>query len=440
FLSNLPYNKDNILEKLLKSQRSHKQEIIYHVLGIIRDHFAEDGMTETGFDDFAIAEYIISLSSLTWDTFCSAITEKYFHLLWTPSVLQNLYDAIGGPTSQQSHLSTNSLTRKHTHHDKQRAAQSRQVTSPASTQYQSRHQHHHRPSDPTGQLDSHAATLRSTEQKTKPSGQNCEPDHKLMHSNDARKDDSSNRSSSSSLPNASTDHMTIVSNETDVHQVSGHFNNQSFNSSSPVSRSSHSGYDKKDKRKIGEFSSNPQAHVPDYPIKPHTSASSPSEHINITHNKRNQAYSSVSVPNGFDNMTTHFTDRKQTVQSTHSFKPKPLKDYGSENGNALSSNDDNVQALPVSNRLNTPHSKYSSSHSRQLPKDNKYLSPNNAYNNTPYQPQKHSLESSAIMNSNQKFNQNNSAQYNDRSLPRQHQKPVQRLRAPSAPNFRSTKS
>ncbi|RUS91942.1 hypothetical protein EGW08_000344, partial [Elysia chlorotica] len=95
------YSKDPLMERLLSSHDSHRQRTLSHVLRIIREEFADDGVFDSGVEDLAIAEYILSLTSLTWDTFRCAITEKFFHLVWTYDLLAVLYEAIGGSPSPQ---------------------------------------------------------------------------------------------------------------------------------------------------------------------------------------------------------------------------------------------------------------------------------------------------------------------------------------------------
>jgi hypothetical protein len=51
---------------------------------------------ENGVEDLVTAEYIASLGSLKWETFASAITEKYCDIYWAPDLLMTLYDAVNG--------------------------------------------------------------------------------------------------------------------------------------------------------------------------------------------------------------------------------------------------------------------------------------------------------------------------------------------------------
>ena len=43
-----------------------------------------------------VAEYISSLGDLKWETFSSAISEKYSDLYWGTELLANLYNAVNG--------------------------------------------------------------------------------------------------------------------------------------------------------------------------------------------------------------------------------------------------------------------------------------------------------------------------------------------------------
>ena len=45
---------------------------------------------------FVLAEYISSLGDLKWETFTSAISEKYSDLYWGTELLANLYNAVNG--------------------------------------------------------------------------------------------------------------------------------------------------------------------------------------------------------------------------------------------------------------------------------------------------------------------------------------------------------
>ena len=42
------------------------------------------------------AEYILSMANLRWDTFVSAVTEKYCDLYWQDELLLCLYEAVNG--------------------------------------------------------------------------------------------------------------------------------------------------------------------------------------------------------------------------------------------------------------------------------------------------------------------------------------------------------
>ncbi|GFS11535.1 protein very KIND-like [Elysia marginata] len=95
------YSKDPLMERLLSSHDSHRQRTLSQVLRVIREEFADDGVFDSGVEDLAIAEYILSLTSLTWETFRCAITEKFFHLVWTYDLLAVLYETIGGSPSPQ---------------------------------------------------------------------------------------------------------------------------------------------------------------------------------------------------------------------------------------------------------------------------------------------------------------------------------------------------
>jgi len=50
------------------------------------------------------AEYVMSLTNLSLNTFCGAITEKYRDLYWDESLLLNLYEVVNEEKSSHERL------------------------------------------------------------------------------------------------------------------------------------------------------------------------------------------------------------------------------------------------------------------------------------------------------------------------------------------------
>ncbi|KAI1894573.1 hypothetical protein AGOR_G00117170 [Albula goreensis] len=64
------------------------------VIGLIREEFAFQGYLENGVEDRAMGEYILSLRDLQYDTFRSAVSEKYCDLYWDEKLLDSLYHMV----------------------------------------------------------------------------------------------------------------------------------------------------------------------------------------------------------------------------------------------------------------------------------------------------------------------------------------------------------
>ncbi|XP_076104710.1 kinase non-catalytic C-lobe domain-containing protein 1-like isoform X4 [Mytilus galloprovincialis] len=84
----------SMVERLLNNVHSSQQEKLGRVIHLLREEFAFDGYMENGVEDLATAEYIASLGNLKWETFASAITEKYCDIYWAPDLLMSLYDSV----------------------------------------------------------------------------------------------------------------------------------------------------------------------------------------------------------------------------------------------------------------------------------------------------------------------------------------------------------
>ncbi|XP_066535022.1 kinase non-catalytic C-lobe domain-containing protein 1 isoform X2 [Hoplias malabaricus] len=65
--------------------------ILQQIISLIREEFAFDGYLENGVEELAMGEYILSLKSLQFETFCSAIVEKFSNLHWDTDLLGLLH-------------------------------------------------------------------------------------------------------------------------------------------------------------------------------------------------------------------------------------------------------------------------------------------------------------------------------------------------------------
>ncbi|KAI4874897.1 hypothetical protein NFI96_034469, partial [Prochilodus magdalenae] len=65
--------------------------ILQQVIGLIREEFAFDGYLENGVEELAMGEYILSLKSLQFETFCRAVVEKFSNLHWDTDLLGLLH-------------------------------------------------------------------------------------------------------------------------------------------------------------------------------------------------------------------------------------------------------------------------------------------------------------------------------------------------------------
>lgn len=90
----------SMVERLLNNVHSSQQEKLSRVILLLREEFAFDGYMENGVEDLVTAEYIASLGSLKWETFASAITEKYCDIYWAPDLLMSLYDAVNDASNR----------------------------------------------------------------------------------------------------------------------------------------------------------------------------------------------------------------------------------------------------------------------------------------------------------------------------------------------------
>ncbi|KAF7710291.1 kinase non-catalytic C-lobe domain-containing protein 1 isoform X2 [Silurus meridionalis] len=68
-----------------------RQLILQQVIGLIREEFAFDCYLEKGAEELVMGEYILSLTSLHFETFCKAVVEKFSNLHWDKDLLGLLH-------------------------------------------------------------------------------------------------------------------------------------------------------------------------------------------------------------------------------------------------------------------------------------------------------------------------------------------------------------
>ncbi|XP_072565710.1 kinase non-catalytic C-lobe domain-containing protein 1 isoform X2 [Paramormyrops kingsleyae] len=64
------------------------------VMNLIRAEFGFDSYLENGAEDLKMGEYIFSLRDLQYDTFCSAVSEKFLDFCWNEKLLEALYNVV----------------------------------------------------------------------------------------------------------------------------------------------------------------------------------------------------------------------------------------------------------------------------------------------------------------------------------------------------------
>ncbi|WAR21994.1 KNDC1-like protein [Mya arenaria] len=84
----------SLMERLLSNVNVKQQKVLGKIVHLLREEFAFDGYMENGVEDLAMAEYILSLGMLKWETFKSAISEKYSDLYFHDTLLNNLYASV----------------------------------------------------------------------------------------------------------------------------------------------------------------------------------------------------------------------------------------------------------------------------------------------------------------------------------------------------------
>ncbi|XP_061491572.1 kinase non-catalytic C-lobe domain-containing protein 1 isoform X2 [Rhineura floridana] len=81
------------------------KEVLKKVVHLIEGEFTFGSPLDNTAEALAIGKYIYSLKDLRYNTFCSAISEKFCDFYWKEKLLANLYDAANGKTAMT--VSTN---------------------------------------------------------------------------------------------------------------------------------------------------------------------------------------------------------------------------------------------------------------------------------------------------------------------------------------------
>ncbi|RXN09391.1 very KIND [Labeo rohita] len=76
------------------SRSRQRSSCLQHVIELLREEIALENYLENGVQDLAMGEYILSLQTLQFDTFCRAITEKFSDLHWDQQLLCDLHRLI----------------------------------------------------------------------------------------------------------------------------------------------------------------------------------------------------------------------------------------------------------------------------------------------------------------------------------------------------------
>ncbi|KAK7109186.1 uncharacterized protein [Littorina saxatilis] len=91
----------SLMERLLSSESLRHQQTVTQVLHILNQGFGDHG-PDSFHSEEILAEYVVSLAHLKWDTFMHAVTEKYSNLFWSHTLLVNLYHAVNERSSAKS--------------------------------------------------------------------------------------------------------------------------------------------------------------------------------------------------------------------------------------------------------------------------------------------------------------------------------------------------
>ncbi|XP_067858527.1 kinase non-catalytic C-lobe domain-containing protein 1 [Heptranchias perlo] len=94
---------DNLVA--INSSSSEPISLLQKTVHLIKEEFAFDGYLENGEEAHAMGEYILSLKSLKFSTFSSAISEKFCDLYWDEKLLEQLYEVVNGNPPHSAPLS-----------------------------------------------------------------------------------------------------------------------------------------------------------------------------------------------------------------------------------------------------------------------------------------------------------------------------------------------
>ncbi|XP_032889524.1 kinase non-catalytic C-lobe domain-containing protein 1 isoform X2 [Amblyraja radiata] len=94
---------DNL--KAINSSNSEPIDLLQKTIHLIKEEFAYDGYLEHDEEASIMGEYILSLKSLKFSTFSSAISEKFYDLYWDDSLLERLYEVVNGSPPYSATLS-----------------------------------------------------------------------------------------------------------------------------------------------------------------------------------------------------------------------------------------------------------------------------------------------------------------------------------------------
>ncbi|XP_048465195.1 kinase non-catalytic C-lobe domain-containing protein 1 [Rhincodon typus] len=94
---------DNLVA--INSSSPEPVSLLQKAVQLIKEEFAFDGYLENGEEAHVMGEYILSLKSLKFNTFTSAISEKFCDLYWDDKLLEQLYEVVNGNAPHSTSLS-----------------------------------------------------------------------------------------------------------------------------------------------------------------------------------------------------------------------------------------------------------------------------------------------------------------------------------------------
>ncbi|XP_069755668.1 kinase non-catalytic C-lobe domain-containing protein 1 isoform X2 [Narcine bancroftii] len=96
-------SQDNLVE--INSSNSEPINLLQKTVHLIKEEFAFDGYLEHDEEASTMGEYILSLKNLKFNTFSSAISEKFCDLYWDDNLLEQLYEIANGNPPNATPLS-----------------------------------------------------------------------------------------------------------------------------------------------------------------------------------------------------------------------------------------------------------------------------------------------------------------------------------------------